>query len=64
MDVKSATYSAPTPPPKAKQVQEPTPEQKKAQAKQEQPQQAEQRPNKPVVNTQGQTTGRLVNTTA
>ena len=67
MDVKSVNHSAPTPPPKAQkaqQVREPTPEQKKAQAKQEQPQPAEQRPNKPVVNAQGQTTGRLVNTTA
>ena len=63
MDVKSVNHSPPTPPPKAQKVQEPTPEQKNVQAKQEQPQRTEEQ-RRPVVNAQGQTTGRLVNTTA
>ena len=64
MDVKSVNHSAPTPPPKAQRVQEPTPEQKKERARLQQPQHTEEHRPQPVVNTQGQTTGRLVNTTA
>lgn len=64
MDVKSVSYSKPQPPTQAKAVQEPTPEQKKERARQEQPRPTTESVKKPVVNTQGQTTGRLVNTTA
>ena len=63
MDVKSVNQAAATPPPKAQKVKEPTPEQKNVQAKQEQPHRTEAQ-RRPVVNAQGQTTGRLVNTTA
>ena len=61
MAVTSATQSVAPPPPKAR-----TPERNRAQeyrAEQEQQQQRAQqnRPKEPVVNTQGQTTGRIVN---
>jgi hypothetical protein len=64
MDVKSVNHSATAQPPKAQRVQEPTPEQKKARAQQEQPQRTQEHKPQPVVNAQGHTTGRLVNTTA
>ena len=64
MDVKSVNHSANTPPPKAQRAPEPTPEQKKQRTQQQQVPHTEEHHAKPVVNAQGQTTGRLVNTTA
>lgn len=66
MDVTSVSSSSYTPPPQAQtQRSERTePTAQKASAKEAQPERTEESKPAPVVNTQGQTTGRIVNTSA
>lgn len=67
MDVSSVSSSNQTPLPQAKtqraERQEPS-EQKTAAKKEDAPERIEERKPEPVVNAQGQTTGRIVNTSA
>jgi hypothetical protein len=67
MEVSSVSSSSYTPPPQAQTQRAERPEaseQKVAAKKEDQPERSEERKPAPVVNTQGQTTGRIVNTSA
>ena len=67
MDVSSVSSSSYAPPPQtqAKRTERPEASEQKVAAKREdQPERSEERKPAPVVNTQGQTTGRIVNTSA
>jgi hypothetical protein len=65
MEVSSVSSSSYTPPPQAQTQRAERPESTPQKASNdEQPERTEERKPAPVVNTQGQTTGRIVNTSA
>ncbi len=64
MDISSVKAYSSTPAPKAQRTEEARPAQRQEPAREAQAARAPESQPKPVVNSQGQTTGRLVNTKA